>query len=342
MKSVLVLLLSLTAMLVSIPDGKAQSGGHFVYQVLNLPPSARSAALGGFVIASPNSDAALAYHNPALLNSQMHNRISLNYSNYLSDIQYGYLSYARDLGKWGMAAAGLQHINYGHFTEANEFGDILGSFSAAEYSFNLSYAYQIDSLLTVGATIRPIYSVLERYVSWGLTTDLGILYHRPESRLYLSLVARNLGWQLTTYATPTREPLPFEVLAGMSYQLRHAPFRLYLTARNLQQYNLRRMINEAPADAGFFDKAGLLATTSLNHLAAAVEFIPGNLIALRVGYSFLRGSELGMSGYRGATGFSFGGGVNLGRIEIDYALASYHPAAMSHTISLRIGMGKLA
>ncbi|MFO7617457.1 MAG: type IX secretion system protein PorQ [Bacteroidales bacterium] len=340
MKQVAIFLLSLTALLAHFRDGNGQSGGQAVYQVLNLPPSARAAALGGFVIASPDNDPSLSYHNPALLNGGMHNQISLNYSNYLADIQYGYLAYARDLGKWGTAAIGMQHINYGHFTEANEFGDILGSFSAAEYALNLSYGYRIDSLITIGATIRPIYSVLERYVSWGLSSDLGVQLHRPESRLALSLAARNLGWQLSTYATPEREPLPLEIMAGMSYQLRHAPFRLHLTARNLQKFNLRTTAGQLNPDDGFLDKAGRLVTTSLDHLVAAVEFIPGNLIALRIGYSFLRRSELGMADYRGTAGFSFGGGVNIGRIGLNYSLASFHPAAVSHTLSLQIGLGK--
>lgn len=318
----------------------SQIGGTSVYQVLNLPPGARSAALGGYVPTPLDQDPALAYHNPALVNPLMNNRFSLNYSNYIADIQYGYLAGSHDFGKWGSAAAGIQFIHYGEFLEANEYGDILGTFSAAEYTLNLSYAYRIDSLISVGVTVRPVYSVLERYVSWGLSSDFGIHYHTADNRLALSLVARNLGLQLSTYATPGREPLPFDLLAGFSYKLKYAPFRLHLTARNLQQFDLRGRSEESANENGFIKKTGNILGTSLDHLVAGVEFVPGDLIAIRIGYNFLRRAELSMDQAGGATGFSFGAGLNFGWLSLDYALASYHLAAMTHTISVRIGIGK--
>jgi hypothetical protein len=317
---------------------RAQTGGNAVYQVLNLPPTARSAALGGMIVSAWDSDPALAYHNPALANPLMNNHLSLNYANYLAGIQYGYLAYSYDLGKWGTPVIGFQYLNYGQFTEANEYGDILGTFSAAEYTLNISYAYRLDSLLTIGATLRPIYSVLERYTSFGLSSDFGLHYHSRNSLFNASLVARNLGAQLTTYATPEREKLPFEVLAGMNYKLKHAPFRLHVTARNLQVFNLRPASDVLPDTAGFFNHAGRLVRNSFDHVAAGVEFCPGNLLAIRIGYSFLRRTELKLNDYGGATGFSFGAGVNLGWMWIDYALASYNVAAMTHTLSIRINL----
>jgi hypothetical protein len=239
----------------------------------------------------------------------------------------------------GTAVAGIQYINYGSFIEANEFGDILGNFTAAEYTLNLSYSYNLDSTLSIGATLRPVYSVLERYTSWGIGSDFGIHYHPLGNRLTLTIVARNLGTQLTTYATPGREKLPFEVLAGMTLKLKHAPFRLHLTTRNLQRYNLRPASESAlPANAGFLDKTGSVIVHGLDHVLAGVEFVPGDLLAIRIGYNFLRRTELRMDDYGGATGFSFGAGLNLGRMTIDYALASYHVSGLTHSISLHAGL----
>ena len=318
----------------------AQIGGTTVYQLLNLPPSARSAALGGWVPGAWDSDPALVYHNPALANSKMNNQLSLNYSSYLAGIRYGYLAYSRDLGKWGTPVIGMQYINYGTFIESNEYGDILGNFSAAEYTLNLSYGYSLDSLLSVGITIRPIYSVLERYTSWGLGSDFGIHYHSANNQFAFTLVARNFGTQLSTYATPNREKLPFEVLTGINFKLKHAPFRLHLTARNLQQYNLRPASDALPADASLLTKSGHDIALALDHLVAGVEFIPGNVLAIRIGYNFLRRNELRMAEYGGATGFSFGAGLNFGKITIDYALASYHVSGLTHSLSLRANLNR--
>lgn len=317
-----------------------QIGGTTVYQVLNLPPSARTAALGGMAPSVWDNDPSLAYYNPSLANPTMSNRISMNYANYLADIQYGYLAYSHDLGKWGTPVVGLQFLHYGEFLEADEFGEILGTFTAAEYSLNLGYAYHLDSVLTVGVTLRPVYSVLERYTSFGLSSDFGLTYHSRNQRFGFSVAARNIGSQLTTYATPEREKMPFEVLAGFNYKLKYAPFRLHLTARNLQQFNLRPATDALPEDATFFAQTGRVIRNSLDHVVAGVEFVPGNLLAIRVGYSFLRRAELKMADFGGSAGFSFGAGVNLGFMSIDYALASYHLAALTHTISLRLNLNK--
>jgi hypothetical protein len=331
---------SFLALLLAMPLlAPAQIGGSAVYQLLNLPPAARAAALGGMTPAAWDDDPGLVYHNPALANQKMNNMLSLNYADYLADIRYGYLAYARKAGSLGTAVAGIQYINYGSFIEANEFGDILGNFTAAEYTLNLSYSYNLDSTLSIGATLRPVYSVLERYTSWGIGSDFGIHYHPLGNRLTLTIVARNLGTQLTTYATPGREKLPFEVLAGMTLKLKHAPFRLHLTTRNLQRYNLRPASESAlPANAGFLDKTGSVIVHGLDHVLAGVEFVPGDLLAIRIGYNFLRRTELRMDDYGGATGFSFGAGLNLGRMTIDYALASYHVSGLTHSISLHAGL----
>jgi hypothetical protein len=316
----------------------AQIGGRSVYQLLNLPPSARSAALGGMVPGVWDNDPALVYHNPALANRNMNNQLSLNYSDYLADIRYGYLAYSHDLGKWGTPVIGIQYINYGTFIEANEYGDILGNFSAAEYTLNLSYGYSLDSLISIGATIRPIYSVLERYTSWGIGTDFGIHYHSANNRFAFTLVARNFGTQLSTYATPTREKLPFEILTGINFKLKYAPFRLHLTARNLQQFNLRPATAVVPQDAGFLKKYGQNVLLALDHVVAGVEFVPGNVISIRLGYNFLRRTELRMNDYGGASGFSFGAGLNFGKFTLDYALASYHVSGLTHSLSLRANL----
>ncbi len=316
----------------------AQIGGTSVYQLLNLPPSARSAALGGWMPSIRDNDPALVYHNPALANQTMNDQLSMNYSSYLAGIKYGYLAYSHDLGKWGTPVIGMQYINYGSFIEANEYGDILGNFTAAEYSLNLSYSYALDSLISIGATVRPIYSVLERYTSWGIASDFGIHYRSASNQFAFTLVARNFGSQLTTYATPDREKLAFEILTGINYKLKHAPFRLHFTARNLQQFNLRPATFVLADDASFVQKSGHNLTLALDHMVAGVEFLPGDLIAIRVGYNFLRRTELRMTDYGGATGFSFGAGVNLGKIVIDYALANYHVSGLTHSISLRANL----
>ena len=239
----------------------------------------------------------------------------------------------------GMLGAGLFYLNYGDFIEANEYGDITGEFKAAEYAFDLNWGYAIDSVFSVGVTVSPVYSVFERYNSWGIAADAGLLYRSPNKLTSGAVMLRNLGTQFSTYYSPEREPLPFEVLAGISQKIKHAPFRLNLTLRNLQQFDLDAAlpgedIDPASGDKLYKNKFLEISSKSLDHVVAGVEFVPGKALSLRFGYNFRNRSEMKLGTRNTATGLSFGLGLDLGKLRIDYALASYHVAGMSHLITI--------
>ncbi|MEM9023914.1 MAG: type IX secretion system protein PorQ, partial [Bacteroidota bacterium] len=217
----------------------AQLGGNSTYRFLSLPASARSAALGGAHISTRDSDLALVYDNPALLDSNMRKHFSLTYINYLADINFGYAAYAREIGNWGTFGFGLQFLNYGRFTEADFTGVQTGEFSAGEYSLNITYAYEFDSLFAVGGTFKTIYSSLTgEYQSFGNALDLGATYRSKNKRFSAALVVKNLGIQLKPYVSGNRESLPLEIQAGISRKMKHAPFRVSILARNLQKWDL--------------------------------------------------------------------------------------------------------
>ncbi|HSH19512.1 MAG TPA: hypothetical protein VLA03_03615, partial [Draconibacterium sp.] len=105
----------------SLFAGKAQIGGEHTYQFLELTNSARIGAMGGNQIAILDStDLNLPYHNPASLHKAMGNKILVNYVNYMTDINYGYASFAKSFNKIGNFALGIHYINYGEFKEATE------------------------------------------------------------------------------------------------------------------------------------------------------------------------------------------------------------------------------
>ena len=113
-------------------------------------------------------------------------------------------------------------MNYGTFQQTDERGEIQGSFRASEYALNLVFARSLpDSMLNVGANLKPIYSSFERYPSFGLALDLGIHYTFQRTLTSVGFVAKNMGAQLSTY-TSVREKLPFELQLGVTQALAHA------------------------------------------------------------------------------------------------------------------------
>ena len=72
----------------------AQVGGESTYQFLNLVSSPRQAALGGKVLTVVDFDVNQAFYNPATINQEMSNRLSVNYGSYFGEVSYGTAAYA--------------------------------------------------------------------------------------------------------------------------------------------------------------------------------------------------------------------------------------------------------
>jgi len=333
----------LTILILLLPGPvKGQLGGKSTYAFLNLTHSARVAALGGKVVSMPGDDLNLPFHNPATLNQSMSNHLVMNYVNYFSDINFGYVSYARHFDGVGDFAGGLNYINYGKFIAADNVGNITGEFRAAEYSFNMIYSRAIDSLFRIGVNLKPVYSVLETYHSFGLLADIGLTYTSREQLFSAGLVFRNAGFQVKTYHDGHREPVPFEILLGVSQKLRHAPFRFSLVAHNLQKPDLSYEdptqgagdVDPISGEAVSENKWEKLADNVMRHLIFGIEFSPLENFYIRAGYNYQRRQELKISTRTAMVGFSWGFGVRISKFHLNYGRASYHLAGASNHFSI--------
>ena len=169
----------------------AQTGGTGIYKFLKLSNSARISALGGNNVALYDDDLNTSFYNPALLNSEMNGNIVLNYVNYFAGLNFGYVAYGYHTDKYGSFSAGMHYLNYGDFTAADEGGNITGTFGAADYALNLIWAKQIHPNISIGANLKPIYSHLEKYSSFGLVSDIGVTYFKKETDFAASVVLKN-------------------------------------------------------------------------------------------------------------------------------------------------------
>ncbi len=328
----------------------AQVGGTATYSFLNLTPTPQVAALGGKVNAVPGSDPSLAFYNPALLDSTANNYLSLNYVKHLGGINFGYAAYARSYRDIGNFAAGIHYINYGKFTEADESGLITGHFTAAEYAINLSYSRYLpwlDSTLTAGINVKPLLSVFERYTSYGLLADFGIVYQHPGKLFTAAFVLRNMGGQLTTYADGGREPVPFEIQLGISQRLQHAPFRFSLLIQHLERLRLgynettpNPLSGQQPAEDDTKSGLELFADETMRHLLFGVECFPFKGLILRASYNYNRRQDLKIDTHAGMVGFSWGLGIHISRFHIDYARSRWHLAGASNHFSISVDLGK--
>jgi hypothetical protein len=315
-----------------------QTGGDNVYEFLNLTHSGLVSSLGGVNVSLRSGDLNLAYHNPALLNSDMDKSLAINYVNYFAGINYGMTMYARSFPGTGNFAAGITYLNYGSFKETDESGNITGTFSAAEYALSLIYSRDIDSLFSVGANLKPVLSHLEKYTSFGLALDIGAAYHSRNNLFSAGLLIKNAGLQITTYAGETHEKLPFEIQAGVSQRLAHAPFRFSLTLRHLERFDLTYKYEstsssgvstgiETPKTSDFFENV-------LRHMVIGTELIPHKNFYISAGYNYQRRRELQIDSKVSTVGFSWGFGINTSVLTIGFGRATFHLAGASNHVSL--------
>jgi hypothetical protein len=88
----------------------AQIGGSSNFRFLNIPMTARAAGIGGNSMSVWGNDVNLIHSNPALLNKSMHRQAALNYCNYVSNMNFGYLAYAHHFDKAGTFAASMNFL----------------------------------------------------------------------------------------------------------------------------------------------------------------------------------------------------------------------------------------
>ena len=316
----------------------AQVGGENTYEFLNLSPSARVTAMGGYILAIQDEDVDLGSQNPALLNPSMHNRIGASTVAYLANINYGHLAYARYLDSLGLTASlAIQYVAYGQFLRAEPNGNIIGNFKAGEYAFLTGASMQRDRF-SYGAMLKFIYSSLESYWSLGLAADLGVTYSDTANRLVGSLVMKNVGRQLRPYREKNFEPLPFDLQVGISKGLKHLPFTFSLTYHDLHRFNIRYNDPDAKQETFLFDSTTVevkekkyVLDKFFRHLVFGGEMKVSRHLSLRIGYNHQRRKELTISdGRQGLTGFSIGAGIVIKYFHINYGRAAYHVAGASN------------
>ena len=313
----------------------AQVGGNSTYQFLDIPISARSAALGGQNLSVINGDMASVEDNPALLDSSYVNKLSLNYVNYIADINYGYIGYAKAIKDWGIFNIGLQYLNYGIFTRADYTGQKLGEFKAEDYAVNLSYAKQWDSTYSIGATFKTIFSDYESYESFGIAADIGGYYHAKNGLFTAGLVLNNMGTQIVSYTTGNREKLPFHVDLGLSQRFGHAPIRLNVVIQHLQKWDLTYQdgTNEDVTLQNTVDKV-------FRHFIIGAEILPSKNFFVNFAYNYHKRQQLKLAKRAGMSGISFGVGFKISKFSLSYGRSTYHLGGASNHITIMTNLGE--
>ncbi|MGO3183732.1 MAG: type IX secretion system protein PorQ [Aequorivita sp.] len=320
----------------------AQVGGKATYQFLNLVNSPRMAALGGKVVTNYDYDPTQALFNPASINPEMDNQLSLNYTNYIGDVNYGTASYAYLWDRRTQVLhAGVTYVNYGKFDGYDETGNPTSSFSGGEVALSLGHARNIPyTNFHVGVNVKLISSKLEQYTSFGGAIDIGIMYVYEDWDLMITGVARNIGTQFTPYHEEY-EPLPFEAIFGISQTLENIPIRWHFTLENMQNWNLafsNPAREETDLEGNTTKERVTFIDNAMRHMIVGVELFPESGFNIRLGYNFRRGEELRIVEKRSFAGLSAGFAIKLNKFRLSYSYSKYSSAAASSFFGLNMNL----
>lgn len=289
------------------------AGTNTVYSFLRSDMNARAAALAGSFV-SITDDPTTLYYNPASIGTLTQPRGTVGFFKNLMDVNAGSLTYGQEFEDIGTFAAGVIYQNYGSFTETNEYGTAIGSFSASDLALSIGYSNTLDSNLYWGAAVKVIYSSIADANSSAIAGDVGLLYRIPTSRIAIGASIRNIGRQMSTYGG-TREPLPLDASFGFSVSPKGIPLLLNFNFHKLNQ------------DVDNFGER-------FRSFTVGGEFTLSRVLLLRVGFNNEERKDLNLGTTSSLAGFSAGLGVNVSKYRVDYGITSLGTIGILHRVSI--------
>ncbi|MDR2146008.1 MAG: type IX secretion system protein PorQ [Tannerella sp.] len=299
----------------------AQDGSD-TYGFLRLPSSAHVSALGGYNVSLVELDPSTAFHNPALMGGEMDGMISVNYLNYIADVNAGSAIFTKAYKERGTIGVGATYINYGETKEASLENVVLGTFGAQDMSMQVIYAYDLTDKWRGGLSLKALYSVLVDYSSFGLAVDAGLSYFDTEKDLSFGVALKNVGAQLKAYNTE-RQNVPWDLQMGFTKRLAHAPLRISLTGIYLNRWKLDYL------DRTVTELNESFLQTAVKHLVLGVDFVPSDNFWIGIGYNPKTKEDMKLTTRSALGGFSAGAGIKVSRFNIGVSYAQYHPSASS-------------
>ncbi|MGQ9818830.1 MAG: type IX secretion system protein PorQ [Candidatus Kapaibacteriales bacterium] len=283
------------------------------FNFLRFAGSARSGALAGAFV-SIDDDPTAVFFNPSTIATNLSKDFSLTFFKHVLDVNSGSITYIRHLQNIGSFAGSIQYTNYGSFDRTDSQGQLQGTYTANDLAFGLSYANILDTNLYYGGTIKLLSSTIDKYSSFAIAFDIGLLYRMPEKRTNIGFAILNVGRQLSTF-DGTKESLPLDVKLGINHRLRGLPLLLNFSFNNLNDNSSK-----------FFDR--------FLKFSLGGEFYFGDYVNLRLGYDNNIRKYSASAKDRGFSGFNFGLGIKLKEVNFDYGFSQVGNSASFHRFSV--------
>ena len=313
--------------------GAYAQDGTTAYNFLKITTSTHAYGLGGTNISIIDDDINLYEQNPALLGPDVDMQLGFSYMRYLGDSNFASVRFGKEAGEHGAWAAGIRYFGYGSMMGYDEQGVEMGSFNPRDIVFSGTYAHDFSDYVRGGITLNMIQSSYEQYSAFAIGADLGINYYTQEKDLSLSAAVKNLGGQVKKFED-TSDKLPWDIQLGYTQRLMHGPFRLSITATNLNKWKLpyyKRIDDNDPNSS--IELTEKFMSSFFRHLIFGLEYAPTGKFYLGVGYNYKTKTDMATFNRNFLSGFSATAGLNTSKLRIGLAFAQPHTGGTTFMVN---------
>lgn len=171
-------------------DNVGTSGAQF----LKLDVDARVVGLGG-ANAAVSRGAMSLYYNPAGIADMEESSLAFSYTDWIADITYNYLAYARPISGFGnvgvhVALLMMDDMERTTLEQPDGTGEMFG---ANSWVFGVSNAHQLTNRFSFGVTAKYIHEKISDMTSGSVAFDVGTLYYTGFRTLRIAMSTRNFG-----------------------------------------------------------------------------------------------------------------------------------------------------
>lgn len=307
--------------------------GKYAGEFLSIGVGGRPLGMGGAYVAIAN-DVTAGYYNPAGLAKLNYPQIALMHDErYGNLVNYNYAAVAIPYGKDYTFGVSIMRLGVDGIPDtrnalydANGDGildinsdrlnyDLITEFSNQDWAFYLTGAKRVTDDLYLGANVKILSRSIAEYSAFGIGFDIGA-YYSPMENLMLGANVQDVTTTFVAWSTGRNELITPTAKVGAAYQLEFLGGRI-LPAVDLDiRFENRRFASQFNIGPVSFDP----------HVG--MEYSYKNLFAVRAGYNDVKQ-------------FTFGAGVKLPKLNIDYSFARFNMSADdrlpdTHRISLML------
>jgi len=279
----------------------AFSPGTTAFPLLRVSFGARASALGECFTASYN-DGGVLWWNPGALGFLNHSEVFGTQNFWFMDIRDDYVGSVIATRK-GVFGAGLVYSSVKgiEIYDRNNY-PLPGDGKASSWILQLAYGRKFSPVLSLGFGFKYFKDNLIDVSGSGYSLDIGMFYKAKE-RMFLGSAIRNIGPSMK-YTSGSNFPLPVELRVGGQLGIK-------------ENDNIFLDISLIPKTGIFFGIGN--------------EFWIKNILALRIGYKYA--NQLNK--------LTFGCGLNLKLLNIDYSYSGYGVLGSVHRIWFSKAWGEL-